>query len=165
MTFRFPKVKWLYLTGEVDKCVRCSCKLFSEFRLIFDRVNQKIKRWTSFGTVYTADLLLFRCSSSLHFQQDRTTFKTAPSLGGIWTPTQHSVPRAYLSSQPKRHLDCFSCFPTIDNILSIYFTIGRDMSPQNCPFLSGDQDPDLMHGSLGPSESTTQPASQSVQPF
>jgi len=30
MTFiGFPKVKWLHLTGEVDKSVRCSCQIFS----------------------------------------------------------------------------------------------------------------------------------------
>ena len=28
---RFPKVKWLYLRGEVDKSVSCSCKILSEF--------------------------------------------------------------------------------------------------------------------------------------
>ena len=27
--FGFPKVKWLHLTGEVDKCVRLSCHVFS----------------------------------------------------------------------------------------------------------------------------------------
>jgi len=29
--FRFPKVKWLHLTGEVDKSVRFSCQIFSGF--------------------------------------------------------------------------------------------------------------------------------------
>ena len=29
--FGFPKVKWLYLTGEVDKPVRFSCQIFSRF--------------------------------------------------------------------------------------------------------------------------------------
>jgi len=27
--FGFPKVKWLHLTGEVDKSVRVSCAIFS----------------------------------------------------------------------------------------------------------------------------------------
>jgi len=31
--FRFPKVKWLHLTGEVDKSVRCSCQIFSGFNV------------------------------------------------------------------------------------------------------------------------------------
>jgi len=29
--FGFPKVKWLHLAGEVDKCVRCLCHIFSGF--------------------------------------------------------------------------------------------------------------------------------------
>jgi len=27
--FGFPKVKWLHLTVEVDKCVKYSCRIFS----------------------------------------------------------------------------------------------------------------------------------------
>jgi len=27
--FGFPKVKWLHLTGKMDKSVACSCKFFS----------------------------------------------------------------------------------------------------------------------------------------
>ena len=33
MTFGFPKVKWLHLTGEVDKSVRFSCQIFSGFNI------------------------------------------------------------------------------------------------------------------------------------
>ena len=54
--FGFPKVKWLHLTGEVDKSVRF-CHIFSGFNVpkitkidpFFDRVVQKIKRWTFWG--------------------------------------------------------------------------------------------------------------------
>ena len=31
--FGFPKAKWLHLTGKVDKSVRFSCQIFSEFIL------------------------------------------------------------------------------------------------------------------------------------
>jgi len=31
ITFGFPKVKWLHLTGEVDKCVRYSGQILSRF--------------------------------------------------------------------------------------------------------------------------------------
>ena len=49
--FGFPKVKWLHLTGEVDKSVKCSYQIFSGFYIpkiirvgyFFDRVIQKIK--------------------------------------------------------------------------------------------------------------------------
>ena len=33
----------------------------------------------------------------------------------------------------------------------LYFTMGRAFPPQNCPCALGDQDPHLIHGSLGPS--------------
>jgi len=46
-------VKWLHLTGEVDKRVRCSRHIFSGFNtpkllksVNFDRVIQKTRRWT-----------------------------------------------------------------------------------------------------------------------
>jgi len=42
---------------------------------------------------------------------------------------------------------------------------GTPLSPQNCPFPWGDLDPHLIHGPLGPPESTSQTASRSVQPF
>ena len=31
--FGFPKVMWLYLTGELDKSVRCSSQIFSGFNI------------------------------------------------------------------------------------------------------------------------------------
>jgi len=32
--FGFPEVKWLHLTGEVDKSVRFSCEIFCGFNII-----------------------------------------------------------------------------------------------------------------------------------
>jgi len=37
----------------------------------------------------------------------------------------------------------------------LYFTMGCPFSPQNCAFPWGDLDPHLIHGSLGPLESST----------
>jgi len=31
--FELPKVKWLHLTGDVDKSVSCLCQIFSGFHL------------------------------------------------------------------------------------------------------------------------------------
>ena len=31
--FGFPKVKWLHLTGEADKSVRCSCQFFCGYNI------------------------------------------------------------------------------------------------------------------------------------
>jgi len=58
--FEFPKVKWLHLTGEVDKSVTCSCQIFSGFNvpkitkngLTFNTVIPKIIRWTFFGDTW-----------------------------------------------------------------------------------------------------------------
>jgi len=53
----FPKVKWLHLTGEVDKSVRYSRQIFPGFNVpkiikigLFLTVIQKITRWTFLGT-------------------------------------------------------------------------------------------------------------------
>jgi len=34
MTFGFPKIKWLHLTGEVDKSVSFSCQISSGFNML-----------------------------------------------------------------------------------------------------------------------------------
>ena len=36
--FGFPKVKWLHLTGEVDRSIRFACKIFS--RLYIPKINK-----------------------------------------------------------------------------------------------------------------------------
>jgi len=45
------------------------------------------------------------------------------------------------------------------------FAMGRHFAPQNCPFAWRYLNPHLIHGSLGPCESTSQTAARSVQPF
>jgi len=54
--FGFPKVKWLHLTGEVQKSVTCSCQVFSGFNVPkmlksvnFERVIQKKLKDGRFG--------------------------------------------------------------------------------------------------------------------
>jgi len=47
------------------------------------------------------------------------------------------LPWAHLSASPKWHLDRFSCFCTACGRVSLYFTMGRPFSPQNCPFAWG----------------------------
>ena len=49
-------------------------------------------------------------------------------------------------------------------VLSLYFTMGYPFSPKNAPS-RGDLDPHLIHGSLGPPESSTQTTFRSVQLF
>ena len=116
--FGFPKVKWLHLTVEVGKCVRWSCQIFSGFnlpkiiinRLIFDKVIQKIKRWTFFGggtdrVLQTAPDLNFQsqCSVGVILYQSRLTPPNLPANqtlsvilhGGLgWSPQWPVGPRA-----------------------------------------------------------------------
>jgi len=54
--FGFSKVKWLHLTGEVDRPVRCSCRICSGFNIqkLMKSVNfrqsySKNKRWAFCG--------------------------------------------------------------------------------------------------------------------
>ena len=56
-------------------------------------------------------------------------------------------------------------FCTAHGRMSLYFTMGRFVLPQKYPFIWGDLDRHLMHGSFSPPESTTQAASRSVQLF
>jgi len=73
------------------------------------------------------------------------------------------LPWAHPSPYPKRHLDRFSHFCTAYSRRSLYFTMGRTFPPQNCPRAWGS--PHIIHGSLGPPESTYDTTCQSVQPF
>jgi len=66
-------------------------------------------------------------------------------------------------SIPKRHLDRFSRFCTAHGRQRLYFTMGA-LSPK-IAYSNGVSGPHLIHGSLGPSESSAQTASWSVQPF
>jgi len=55
--FGFPKVKWLHLTGEVDKSVTYSCQILSGFNVpkiikigqFLTELFKKLKRWTFGG--------------------------------------------------------------------------------------------------------------------
>ena len=72
---------------------------------------------------------------------------------------------AHPSPQPKRHLDRFSHFCTAQRRVSLYFTMDRPFSAQNCPFPWGGSGPHLIRGCLGPPESSTQTASRSFALF
>jgi len=72
------------------------------------------------------------------------------------------VPLAHPSPQPKQHLEQFSRFCTAQGRESLYFTMAF---PLKLPLPIGDLNPHLTHDSVDPRESSTQMASQSVQPF
>jgi len=77
------------------------------------------------------------------------------------------LPWANVSPNAKRHLDRFSHFCTAYDIESLYFTTAATSPPLKIASSYGDLDSRPIHGSfsLGPSESTVQTASRSVQPF
>jgi len=75
------------------------------------------------------------------------------------------IPWAHPSPKPKQHLDWLSHFCTDDRRVSLYFTMRRPFPPKKLAPSDGDLDPHLIHGSLGPSESSTPTASRSVQLF
>ena len=77
------------------------------------------------------------------------------------------VPWAHPSTQSKRRLGQSAIFLWLTIFPPYTSLCVGTCSPQkkNCPFPSGDQVPDLLHGSLGPPKSTTQIASRSVHPF
>jgi len=118
--------------------------------------------------IYTVQLI-YRYFGTLrvtkYFQWKRTIPKLAASHGRSRPPPNTWFIGAHPSQYSKWHLDCISHFSTTDHILSLYFTMGWDMSPQNCPFPWGNRGHDLTHGSLGPPESTTQTGCQLIQPF
>jgi len=90
--------------------------------------------------------------------------KIAPSHGGseppfnIWflRPTQILNPNDISIGSPG--------FAQLTQSVPILYN-GPPFSPQNSNFPMGDLDPHLTHGSLSPTEYSTQTASRSVQPF
>jgi len=56
-------------------------------------------------------------------------------------PIPYMIPWAHPSPQPKQHLDLFNRFCTAHRRVSLYLTMGRPFSPQNCPFPWGSGPP------------------------
>ena len=118
--------------------------------------KRQIDRFSHFCTAHNRKSLYFTMGN--HFP------KIAPSHCGIWTLMQFMIPWGPSKPQPKWLLDRFCLFHTDDRRVSLYFTIGCPFpsSPKKLPNPMGDLDPHLIHGSLGPPESSTQMASRSV---
>jgi len=76
------------------------------------------------------------------------------SIHASFGPPESKSQRASQSVHPFLHRE------------SLYFTTGRPLSPKNCPFpWKTDLDRHLIRGSFDFSESSSQTASRSVQPF
>ena len=99
-----------------------------------------------------------RACQGMHFP-----LKTAPyHMGSVPHVIRGFLGPPNSASQTASQL---SRFCTAHGRKSLYFTMGASF-PQNCPLPWGNLNPHLIHGSLGPSESSsTQIPSWSVQPF
>ena len=86
--------------------------------------------------------------------------QNCPFSLGIWTSIWFMIPWAIPRSQSKQHDDRFSRFCTGDRTVSYTLQWGAPFPPQNCPFSWGICTAHLIHGSLGPPESSTQTADQ-----
>jgi len=80
--------------------------------------------------------------------------QNCPFPWGIWTTVQYMIPWAHPSPQPKRHLDRFSRFCTVHHSVPILYN-GLPL-PSKLPLSTEGSRPHLIHGSLGPPESSTQ---------
>jgi len=120
--------------------------------------KRQIDRFSHFCTAHNRKSPYFTMGN--HFP------KIAPSHCGIWTLMQFMIPWGPSEPQPKWLLDRFCLFHTDDRRVSLYFTMGCPFpsTPKNCPFPWGIWTPSNTWF-LGPPESSTQTASQSVQPF
>ena len=87
------------------------------------------------------------------------------SIGSaVLRSSQHAESLSEPTAETASLLQGFSFFCTAHRIMSLYFTMGRPFSTQNCPFPWGSGPPSNTF-SLGPLESSTQTTSRSVQPF
>jgi len=100
---------------------------------------------------------------SLYFTRGKPFPKTAPSHGGIWTPSNSWSLGPYWDHNPNRM--------TIDSTVSTQVTAECPYTllwapfPPKLPLPKGHLDLHLTHDSVGPSEPMTQTGSRSVRPF
>jgi len=103
--------------------------------------------------------------TSLYFTMGRSfPLKIAPSHGGISTQSNTRF-LGLLQAKNPNGISIGSAVFAQFTAECPYFTIGRPFSSSKVPLPTGDLDPHLIYGSLGPPESLVQAASQSVQPF
>ena len=90
--------------------------------------------------------------------------KIAPSHGGIGPHVRHD---SLDPSEPTDQMASLSVQPFLHRWLQSVPILynGTPLTPQNCLFPWGDLNSHLICGSLGPTKSSTQMASRSVQPF
>jgi len=101
---------------------------------------------------------------SLYFTMSAPFPKIAPSHGGSQHPFNTRFLRPIQAHNPNSISIRSAVFAQMTSV-SLYFTMGSPLPPQNCLFPWLDMDSITMHGSYGPPESLIQTASRSAQPF
>jgi len=76
-----------------------------------------------------------------------------------------TIPTAHPSPQPNGISICSAVFAQMTAECPYTLQWDAPLLPQNCPLPMGGSGPNLIHGSFGPPESSTQTASRSVKPF
>jgi len=91
--------------------------------------------------------------------------QNCPFPPGIWTPSNTRFLRPIWAHKPNGIFIGSAVFAQTTAECPYSLQWDAPFSPQNCPFPWGHRAPNLIHGSLGPPESSTQMASRSVQLF
>ena len=101
--FGFPKVKWLRLTGEVDRCVRFSCQIFSGC--------QSLKS-VNFWQTYSKKVKVGRFGDSVYYWWTARVFVKCLNSSVTRVATMHSwyaVPSWSSLANEFRSFICWSC--------------------------------------------------------
>jgi len=115
----------------------------------------QIDRFSCFCTAYGR--------KSLYFTMGGPSPKIAPYRGQIWTPSNSWFLGPVRAYNPKGITISSAVFTQVTARCHVLYN-GPPVIPQ-LPFPMGDLYPNLIHGSLGLPESSTQTPSRLVQPF
>jgi len=119
--FGFPGVKWLHLTGEVGKYVRCSCQIFSGFNT--PKLLISVNFWQSYSKNKKVDVfwntMYIRTSYRCQRADDEYTSRVIQRRDQVTTTTSHHISwRFAWSSYRRRLLSSSGCNRTYRNGLA-----------------------------------------------
>jgi len=136
----------------------CKCVSANELQLYIAEVKRSLKVCTAYCIVVMpfSQLSLLQCI----WMVETTPYNSPFPWGDLHPHLKHcSLNQPESSAKTESWSDQLSlCSWLYWSILSLYFTIRRDMSSRNCPFPWRDPGPHLIHESFGPPETTTSSA-------
>ena len=123
------------------------------------QLKQQIDRFSRFCTAHGR--------KSLYFATGAPFPQNCPFPWGSGPPIRYLIYDSLGQSEPTTQTASRSVQPFLLRWPQCPYTSQWDAPspPSKLPLPMGDMDPHLLHGSLGPPESSTQTASRSVQPF